>query len=46
MGRRGVRESKGVREREGIMDSKGMAMPSVKGRGFSTSDKYIIDFEI
>ena len=30
-------ESKGVRESEGIMDSKGVAMPSVRGRGVSAS---------
>ena len=37
MGSRGVRESKGFRESEGIMDSKGIAIPSVRGQGFSAS---------
>ena len=34
---RGVRESKGVRESVVIMDSKGVAIPSVRGRGVSAS---------
>ena len=30
-------ESKGVRESEGVMDSKGIAIPSIRGRGVSGS---------
>ena len=37
MGSRGIRESKGDRESEVVRGSKGVGIPSVRGRGVSAS---------
>ena len=39
MGSRGVRESKSARESEVVRSSKGVGMPSVRGRSASASTK-------